>query len=151
MFSQLLNAIGYKETYFLQTDITCFVISLFVLIKWSRQKKDISTGRYIIRSAIFLAMIFCLSDMIAGVIQEHVFHGANIILNICNIIYFASVILICEAWVLYSLLKIGRLQNDIKKKIYLLSIPFLAFFVLMILIKKLKPSSNIIGTWFSFA
>lgn len=147
MFSQILNAFGYKETYFLQTDITCLVILLFVLVKWSRQKKDISTGRYIIRAAIFLAMIFCLSDMVSGVIQEHVFHGANIILNICNIIYFASVILICEAWVLYSFLKIGKLQSDIKKKICLLSIPFIGFFALLLtspwtgLIFKIDPET----------
>ena len=128
----ILDIINYKETYFLQTDITCIVLLLFILIKWYRQKRDISTGRVIIRATIALAIIFCLSDMVSGLISGKVFQGSLAISYIANIIYFASVMCICVGWVLYALLKIGKLKYNVVRNSLLLSIPAIAFIVLLL-------------------
>ena len=126
-----LNILPYKDLYFLQIDICCIVLLLFVLIKWSRQKKDISTGSTLIRLAITTSIIFCASDSIAGVLEDYVFSGSAILMYISNIIYYLSVLLIAVFWMQYSMLKIGANVVNNKKRNALLLIPAILFAILL--------------------
>ena len=126
-----LNILPYKDMYFLQMDLCCIVLLLFLLIKWAKQKKDISTGSTLIRLTIAASVIFCASDAIAGVLEDYVFQGSTIIIYVANIIYYASVLLIAVFWMYYSLLKIGSNLISRKSKNWLLLIPAILFIVVL--------------------
>ncbi len=116
-----LNLLPFKDMYFIQVNTSCITLLLLILIKWIKQKKDISTGRILIKLIISFSIIFCLSDLAAGLLDDKIFDGAVAILYIVNIIYFSSIVLISIFWMQYSLLKIGKVIKTLKIKLLLIA------------------------------
>ena len=128
----ITDYLGYKELYFIEMNIVCISILAFLFIQWARQKKDASTGRNVIYSILSLAIIFSISDMFAGAIQEHHFVGSNVILYISNIIYFSSVVFISACWTAYAMLRAGKLYMFSKRRMLIFCIPAVLFFILLV-------------------
>ena len=127
----ITDYLGYKELYFIEMNVVCVSILAFLFIQWARQKKDASTGRRVIYAILSLAIVFSISDMLAGAIQDHHFTGSNIILYIGNIIYFASVVFISACWAVYALLRAGKIHMFNKRKMILFSLPAILFFAFL--------------------
>ena len=118
---------GFKEIYYIQLDALCIMILGFILVAWSKQKRDISTGRVIIKLVLYLSMLFCLVDGVAGVISGHTFFGSTALIYITNMLYYILIICICFGWLYYAVLRIGRFEKLLSNRMNLLLIPAILF------------------------
>ena len=128
----ITDYLGYKELYFIEMNIVCMGIIAFLMIQWGKQKKDASTGRRVIYAILSLGLVFSLSDMFAGSVQDHHFTGANLILYISNIVYFSAVVFISALWAAYAFLRSGKMNMFNKKTMILFSLPAVVFFALLV-------------------
>lgn len=97
--------------YYVQINITCIIIIGMIWFSIPRYHYNSMRDRYF-NFMLITAVIFCLSDLIAGSFRGAVFAGARELLWISNIVYSASIVLLAYEWVLFSLTLMNRRINS---------------------------------------
>jgi len=88
--------------YYFQTNFTCILI--LGLILFSIPKYNYHTQRSVLFNIMLVtAMIYCTSDLVAGVFRGADFFGARFILWTSNILYSSAMILMAFEWVLFCM------------------------------------------------
>lgn len=105
-----------EAIYYLQVNITCFVI-LGILFATLPKQEIHSLRERLFEWMIAMAMVFCASDLVAGVCRGQMFAGARSIIWVANIVYSSSIILIGNLWIFYSTMV---LTGGVNKKIFAL-------------------------------
>ena len=98
--------------YYAETNAICILILGILLASMVRiNLRSLRAKTFLV--ILIAAIVFCASDLLAGVLRGQTFFGANIILWISNISYFLCTIVISVAWIIFAM---DLLQNQIFKK-----------------------------------
>jgi len=87
--------------YYVQINVTCILILGLLLL--SIPKYNIKTLRSVLFNIMLVTtIIYCFSDLFAGLFRGATFSGARAILWISNILYSTSMLTLAFTWILFS-------------------------------------------------
>ena len=81
---------------------------------------------------ILMTILFCFSDMIAGIFRGSLFPGVRIIITLSNWIYYETLVIIDCLWLIYVLLRLSQKALS-KKKMFMISIPMIFYTIIALL------------------
>lgn len=117
--------------YYLQTNILCIIVLAIVGVvmgfgKNARSARTLAFGRLVL-----ISVVMCVSDVLSWYFSGKTFAGARAMIQIFNIIYFASITVSAYAWLNYVEMRLMGLDFDQKKFNRYYSIPMLVMIALL--------------------
>ena len=118
--------------YYGEVNMICIILLMLYGNLFFRKLKQQSSVSIIFNHIILMTILFCLSDMIAGIFRGSLFPGARIIITLSNWIYYEALVIIDCLWLIYVLLRLSQKALS-KKKLFLISIPMLFYTIIALL------------------
>lgn len=84
---------------------------------------QLTEAELVLRQLILATVVFCFSDMIAGVFRGQMFAGARIIIELSNLIYYEALVVIAYLWTKFVHLRtnrVPRIKNNLLEKLPLI-------------------------------
>ncbi len=103
--------------YYIEVNAICLLIMAMIYVVAHKVKDDARMNAY--RAMMIAGMVFCASDMIAGVCRGKIFAGARAILWTSNLLYFVSTFALVVFWIKFSMYV---LFDKIQKKVLIVSV-----------------------------
>ena len=117
--------------YYVEVNLICIVV-LFLIRGRLRNNNFVSTSDKYFSILNSSSMLMCLSDLVAGVCRGKLFTGARSFIEISNLLYFWAMTLAAYCWLIYIAVKLEK-QSFNRKKIFLWSVPLIAFSLIALL------------------
>ena len=116
--------------YYIEVNLVCIVV-LFI-IRGRLHNNIVSTSDKYFSALNLSTVLMCFSDLAAGVCRGKFFYGVRAVIEISNLIYFWAMTLAAYCWLIYIALKLEK-QSFNRKKIFLWSVPLIAFSLIALL------------------
>lgn len=116
--------------YYIEVNVICIIILLLIWQQLSQNFGQFSTARMIFSRMLWVAVLLCVSDLIASAFNGQVFPGARAILQISNLIFYEGLTVISYLWMLYVFVKLNRVSDNDVKIFRLSAIPLVLFTLL---------------------
>lgn len=120
----------YKLSYYLQTNLFCVLILLLILIGL-RNKTRYSV--LLFKKILFCSILFCMFDIVSVIFRGTNYNSSNLILTFSNSFYLFLPLLIGYYWIQYVYLTIDEKRFKLKKVKFLLVIPLLLGFIMLMI------------------
>lgn len=120
----------YKLSYYLQTNLFCVLILLLILIGL-RNKTRYSV--LLFKKILFCSILFCMFDIVSVIFRGTNYNSSNLILTFSNSFYLFLPLLIGYYWIQYVYLTIDENRFKLKKVKFLLVIPLLLGFIMLMI------------------
>ena len=120
----------YKLSYYLQTNLFCVLILLLILIGL-RNKTRYSA--LLFKKILFCSILFCMFDIVSVIFRGTNYNSSNLILTFSNSFYLFLPLLIGYYWIQYVYLTIDENRFKLKKVKFLLVIPLLLGFIMLMI------------------
>lgn len=120
----------YKLSYYLQTNLFCVLILLLILIGL-RNKTRYSV--LLFKKILFCSILFCMFDIVSVIFRGTNYTSSNLILTFSNSFYLFLPLLIGYYWIQYVYLTIDENRFKLKKVKFLLVIPLLLGFIMLMI------------------
>lgn len=118
--------------YSVQTNITCIILLIIIKYQMVKRTSSYSAADMLLNMCTTLIIVICASDMIAVILNGRTFLYAHTVLEIINIIYFESITFIGYVWMLYVLVRLGKVNDLRDRKLLLWAVPLILFTLIML-------------------
>lgn len=119
--------------YYSEVNIICVVVLLIILKQMREKYIDNSVDKKIFNRILWSNIVFCISDMAAGIARGRFFYGSKLIIELSNAIYFETLALVAFLWFIYVTVRLGILKIADKKRIFLFSVPIILFTIFAVI------------------
>ena len=113
--------------YYVEVNFICILLLLLFGNIFLRKLKQQSSENILFNCMLFTAIVFCVSDMIAGIFRGQMFAGARAILNISNWMYYETLSIIACLWLFYVSMRLNHNQTLPYRKILLYLTPLIIY------------------------
>ncbi|MDD3219692.1 MAG: GGDEF domain-containing protein [Lachnospiraceae bacterium] len=111
--------------YYVEINLICIIILFLFYNQIQNKYMQQSEAELVLRHLIITAIVFCLSDMIAGIFRGQLFSGARIIIEFSNLIYDESLVIIAYLWMKFVHIRINKIEP--LKNNFLVKLPLIIF------------------------
>ena len=87
--------------YYIEVNATCILVLVIFLLDMRQNGGNHSTDQSILKQLIWATMVFCVSDMAAGVLRGRCFPGARGLIELSNLLYMEALLVISVLWSMY--------------------------------------------------
>lgn len=129
MAKTAVEVIRITTIYYAEVNLICiFILALFARQRRFRSDRSSADNR-VFSLMLWVSILLCASDMIAGIARGHSFPGARTVIVVSNMLYFETISLVCYLWLLYVLIRLKIMKNHIRGPL-LCAIPLVGISIL---------------------
>lgn len=118
--------------YFVQTDITVILILTIIRYQMRQQSGSHSSAEMIFDRMLMAVVVMSFADMVAGILDGIVFPYSNIIMEVADVLYYEMITLISFMWMIYVLVRLGKINSLRDKHVILWAAPLIIMTVLLL-------------------
>lgn len=111
--------------YYIEVNLICIIILILFTKQLKNKYMQMSEAELVLQQIIISTIIFCCSDLIAGVFRGQMFPGARMIIEFSNLAYYESLVVIAYLWMKFVHLRINKVPKF--KKGLLVKLPLIIF------------------------
>lgn len=124
--------VDHKLLYYVQTNAICLIILGLVYAVLRSKRNMVTARRLAFVKLLWATSLICVSDVMAWWSTGQTFKGADIFVQISNILYFASITWAGYAWLNYVYLRIRNLEYNRTSRKWIRSVPMIAMMILLV-------------------
>ena len=97
--------------YYIEVNLICIIILLLLNSRLCFKSEQRSTEKKVFHLLVTTTIIFCVADLVAGVLRGQFFAGARIWIHLTNLIYFEALTIVSFLWMLFVFIRLKKVKS----------------------------------------
>lgn len=108
------EVVSIAAVYYVEVNLICILLLVLFSVQMRYRSDRASEENRAFSLMLWVTMLLCTVDMIAGVCRGRHFPGAGVLVSVSNLLYFEAISAVSYLWLLYVLIRLKLLKDRIR-------------------------------------
>lgn len=100
--------------YYAEVNLICIILLALFSMQMRYRSDRSSAENRVFSLMLWVTMVLCASDMVAGICRGRFFPGARTVIAVSNLLYYEAISVVCYLWLVYVLIRLKIIKKHIR-------------------------------------